>query len=54
MFFGTVCTLVKAILMPLFMVLYAELTTLFIDRSVEHGNSTKTILLSMFGGGKIL
>lgn len=51
---GIACTFVKAMAMPVIMILYAELTTLLIDRTLEYGITSTTILLPIFGGGKIL
>ncbi|CAG9799211.1 unnamed protein product [Chironomus riparius] len=36
------------------MILYGEFTTILVDRKIARGTSTKTNILSIFGGGKIL
>lgn len=54
MFIGTACTFVKALGTPGLIIVYGEFTTLLVDRTLGYGTSSKTILLSIFGGGKIL
>lgn len=36
------------------MILYGEFTTILVDRKIATGTSTKTNILSIFGGGEIL
>lgn len=36
------------------MILYGEFTTILVDRELAHGTSTRTNILSIFGGGQIL
>lgn len=54
MLIGTACTLLKAINMPVWFIVYGEFTTLLVDRTLGYGSSSNTIILPIFGGGKIL
>lgn len=36
------------------MILYGEFTTILVDREIRVGTSTRTNILSVFGGGRIL
>lgn len=36
------------------MILYGEFTTILVDREVRQGTSTKTNILKIFGGGRVL
>lgn len=40
--------------MPLLIITYGEFTTLLVDRHYRIGTSSKTVLLQIFGGGKVL
>lgn len=40
--------------MPGMIVVYGEFTTLLVDRTLGYGTSTPTMILHIFGGGKIL
>lgn len=52
---GVTLSALAALLMPLYMVLYGELTAMFYDRIDYPGRTaTKTYLLPVFGGGQIL
>lgn len=52
-FLGVVFTFFKSLAMPISIVVYGEFTTLLVDRTLGIGTSTHTILLPLFGGGKI-
>lgn len=54
MCFGVICTALKAVGMPTFYVAFGEFTTLLVDRTLGHGTSSATVILHIFGGGKIL
>lgn len=47
-------TCIKALPFPWTIIAYGEFTTLLFDRTYGNGTSTPTILLKMFGGGKML
>ncbi|XP_054737347.1 multidrug resistance protein homolog 49 [Anastrepha obliqua] len=51
---GTVIASIASICIPYNMIIYAEFTTLLIDRDVGNGTSTSAPLLSIFGGGRKL
>lgn len=36
------------------MILYGEFTTILVDREIRIGTSTRTNILSVFGGGRVL
>lgn len=46
--------MIKACAFPFQVLVYGELTTLFVDRTYGIGTSTPTLILKWFGGGKIL
>ncbi|CAD7078234.1 unnamed protein product [Hermetia illucens] len=45
---------IGAVGLPFAIIAYGEFTTLLVDRTSYNRTSTKTILLSLFGGGKVL
>ena len=51
---GIVFTFFKSMAFPLLIVVYGEFTTLLVDRTLGVGTSSTTILLPLFGGGKVL
>lgn len=54
MLIGTICTFVKSLGLPGLFVVYGEFTTILVDRTLGYGTTSKTNLLPIFGGGKIL
>lgn len=52
--FGIFLAILSAFFMPLGVIVYGEFTTILVDRATRTGTSTETIVLSFFGGGKIL
>lgn len=53
-FIGVFSTLIKALAMPILIIIYGEFTTLLVDRTMRTGTSSKTIFLRIFNGGKEL
>jgi ATP-binding cassette, subfamily B (MDR/TAP), member 1 len=53
-FAAIICASIASLGLPYGMILYGEFTTLLVDREIREGTSTKTNILSIFGGGKIL
>ncbi|XP_066999280.2 multidrug resistance protein homolog 49 isoform X2 [Anabrus simplex] len=53
-FLGVILSLFTGICFPLIIILYGEFTTLLVDRNMENVTSTPTVLLALFGGGRIL
>ena len=53
-FLGIVCALVSSFGLPYGMILYGEFTTVLVDRTIRTGTSTRTNILSVFGGGRVL
>lgn len=51
-FLGCVCTLMKSLTLPWVVIVYGEFTSLMVERSI--GSSSPTILMKLFGGGRIL
>lgn len=51
---GIACTFVKALGIPVFLIVFGEFTTLLVDRTLGYGTSSATVVLHIFGGGKIL
>ena len=45
---------IASIGLPYGMILYGEFTTLLVDREIREGTSTKTNILKIFGGGRII
>lgn len=54
MILGIFCASVASLGLPYGMILYGEFTTILVDRKIASGTSTKTNILSIFGGGEIL
>lgn len=54
MFSAIIFGLLTGLCIPLGTIIYGEFTTLLIDRSVQNGTSTPTVILQLFGGGRIL
>lgn len=52
--FGVLNGVVGSLGIPFMIVLYGEFTTLLVDRVREEGRTTDTILIRLFGGGRIL
>ncbi|XP_017865605.1 PREDICTED: multidrug resistance protein homolog 49 [Drosophila arizonae] len=52
--FSMIVATLASILIPYFIVIYGEFTSLLIDRSVVEGTSSPTFILALFGGGKRL
>lgn len=40
--------------MPLIIIIYGEFTTLLVDRAYSIGTSSDTVMLHLFGGGRVL
>lgn len=53
-FIGIICSILSSLGIPFIIVLYGEFTTILIDRVREVETSTHTLVLSWFGGGRIL
>jgi ATP-binding cassette, subfamily B (MDR/TAP), member 1 len=53
-FVGIACASIASLGLPYGMILYGEFTTILVDRELPQGNSTKTNILQIFGGGKFL
>jgi ATP-binding cassette subfamily B (MDR/TAP) protein 1 len=51
---GIICASIASLGLPYGMILYGEFTTILVDREIATGTSTKTNILKIFGGGKIL
>lgn len=51
---GLVCATIGSIGVPYNVVIFGEFTAILVDRASEIGTSTQTILLELFGGGRIL
>lgn len=52
--FGVLSAILGSLGIPFLIVLYGEFTTLLVDRVREEGRTTDTILIRLFGGGRIL
>lgn len=53
-FVAIICASIAALFMPYGIVLYGEFTTVLVDREIAKGTSTRTNILSIFGGGRVL
>lgn len=53
-FVGILCASIASLGLPYGMILYGEFTTILVDREIGEGTSTRTNILSVFGGGRIL
>jgi len=53
-FLGIVCASIASLIVPFDMIIYGEFTTILVDRKIAKGTSTRTNILSIFGGGQIL
>lgn len=53
-FVGILCASVASLGLPYGMILYGEFTTILVDREISVGTSTRTNILSVFGGGRVL
>ncbi|GAB0096239.1 Multidrug resistance protein homolog 65 [Sergentomyia squamirostris] len=53
-FLATILAAVSAATMPMIIVVFGEFSTILIERKFSVGASSETILLWMFGGGKVL
>ncbi|KAK7874401.1 hypothetical protein R5R35_001497 [Gryllus longicercus] len=51
---GLVFGLVTSIGLPVIIILYGEYTTLLVDRNMENVTSSRTHVLDLFGGGRVL
>ncbi|GBP96098.1 Multidrug resistance protein homolog 49, partial [Eumeta japonica] len=51
---GTLFACGNGFMVPVGMIIYGEFTALLIDRTVMKGNSTPTLTLQWFGGGRLL
>ncbi|XP_066999667.2 multidrug resistance protein homolog 49 [Anabrus simplex] len=51
---GILLAVASGVLMPGFIILYGEFTTLLVERNMENATTSKTYLLELFGGGKKL
>lgn len=51
---GIAFTIVKSFCMPLFLIAYGEQTTMLVDRTYRIGTTSRTHILPVFGGGRIL
>lgn len=54
MVIGLVSIGIRALVMPIIMITFSEFTSLLVDRTRGVGVSSKTTLLPIFGGGKML
>lgn len=54
MVIGIICTFVRVLCWPCFIIVSAEFASLLGERSMENGTSAATYALHIFGGGKIL
>lgn len=53
-FIGILCASLSSAGLPYDMIAYGEFTTILIDREIRTGTSTKTNILHLFGGGRII
>lgn len=53
-FVGIIFASIASLGLPYGMILYGEFTTTLVDREIREGTSTRTNILSVFGGGRIL
>lgn len=53
-FVAVICASIASLGLPYGMILYGEFTTILVDREIGKGTSTKTNILSIFGGGRVL
>ena len=53
-FVGIFCATVASLGLPYGMILYGEFTTILVDREIREGTSTRTNILRIFGGGRVL
>jgi len=51
---GVLFASIASLGLPYGMILYGEFTTILVDREIRTGTSTRTNILSKFGGGRIL
>lgn len=54
MFVAVLCASIASLGLPYGLILYGEFTTILVDREIRDGTSTKTNILKLFGGGKVL
>jgi ATP-binding cassette, subfamily B (MDR/TAP), member 1 len=52
--FALICATISSVGMPFNVILYGEFTTLLVDRKMQIGKSTETLMLGLFGGGRQL
>ena len=53
-FVAVICASIASLGLPYGMILYGEFTTILVDREIAKGTSTRTNILSVFGGGRVL
>lgn len=51
---GVIFTLFKALALPWIIIVYAEFTSLLVERMYGIGTSSPTLMLQWFGGGRVL
>lgn len=51
---GILCASAASLMLPCGMILYGEFTTILVDREIREGTSTRTNLLRLFGGGRVV
>lgn len=51
---GVLFASIASLGLPYGMILYGEFTTILVDREIRTGTSTRTNILSVFGGGRVL
>lgn len=53
-FVAILCASIASLGLPYGMILYGEFTTILVDREIRQGTSTRTNILKLFGGGRVL
>lgn len=53
-FIGIGCASIASLGLPYGMILYGEFTTVLVDREIAKGTSTRTNILGIFGGGRVV
>ncbi|XP_055382556.1 multidrug resistance protein homolog 65-like [Condylostylus longicornis] len=54
LFLAFFVTIIKALTLPIMIIVYSEFTSMLVDRTYGSGTSSKTYLLPLLGGGQIL
>lgn len=53
-YLGILCASIASLGLPYGMILYGEFTAILVDREIRVATSTKTNILKIFGGGRVL